>query len=305
MSTEITVYEPHGGMLTPAQVVGHVARVQEVMGAVMKANVHYGKIPGTDKPTLYKPGAEVLCATFRIAPKYRIEDLSTHDSVRYRVTCVGVHQLSGIELGEGIGECSSMEEKYKWRKAASINEYEATMPDRRRVKHGYSKQDRKSYEIRQVRTEPADVANTILKMAAKRAQVAMTLNVTAASDMFSQDLEDLPPELREEFMDIERGESPPPKVDMPTSKSATPDPKPERKTPPPSNGNSGEDRPATDGERANIRLKLSAAEITEEEFTHHTGLTVDALTLHGFRDAKRFLANPADYVKPEAASADV
>jgi hypothetical protein len=33
-------------------------------------------------------------------------------------------------------------------------------------------------------------------MACKRAQVAMTLNVTAASDIFTQDIEDLPEELR-------------------------------------------------------------------------------------------------------------
>lgn len=173
----------------------HVNRIQQVMEAVMKDGTHFGKIPGTDKPTLLKPGAEVLCATFHIAPSFRVDDLSTEDAIRYRVVCVGVHQGSGVVLGEGLGECSSNEEKYKWRKA-SDKEWAAAPDNRRRIKYGFNRAERREYEIKQVRAEVADVANTILKMAAKRAQVAMTLNVTAASDIFAQDIEDLPEHLR-------------------------------------------------------------------------------------------------------------
>lgn len=185
--------------LTAVALRAQVNLVQEVMQAVMKRDTHYGTIPGTPKPTLYKPGAEVLAATFRIAVSYKIEDLSTPDAVRYRVAAVGTHQTTGIVMGEGMGECSSNEEKYKWRKAINANEFSATPEDRRRVKYG------KQYDTNQVRTEPADLANTVLKMACKRAQVAMTLNVTAASDIFTQDIEDLPEELRP-GVDRETGE---------------------------------------------------------------------------------------------------
>lgn len=187
------VHQEQARALTATQVVSQVRLIQEVMEAVMKDGTHYGKIPGTPKPSLWKPGAEVLCATFRIAPSYQIEDLSTIDSIRYRVRCVGTHQLTGTVLGEGCGEASSNEEKYKWRKTAD-KEFAGTSVDRRRTK--YARGQNGEYEIKQVRTEPADVANTILKMACKRAQVAMTLNVTAASDIFTQDIEDLPEELR-------------------------------------------------------------------------------------------------------------
>lgn len=179
------------GRLTAAEVVQHAMVVQEVMRAVMKEGVHFGKIPGTDKPTLLQPGADVLCMTFRIAPEFQVEDLSTADAIRYRVTCRGVHQLTGVTLGAGIGEGSTGEEKYKWRRAVNKKEFEATLPALRRVKFA------KNYEAEQVRTEPADVANTVLKMAAKRAKIAMVLNVTAASDMFGQDLEDLDGVLQE------------------------------------------------------------------------------------------------------------
>lgn len=182
------------GRLSAAEVVQHAMVVQDVMRAVMKPELHYGKIPGTDKPTLFQPGADVLCMTFRIAPEFSIEDLSTADMVRYRVTCRGVHQLSGVTLGSCVGEASSGEEKYKWRRSVNDKEFEATPAALRRIKYG------KSWETKQVRTEPADVANTVLKMAEKRAKIGMVLNVTAASDMFGQDLEDLDAALRDSLV---------------------------------------------------------------------------------------------------------
>lgn len=188
-----------------ALVLSHAKTVQEVMRSVMKSNVHYGAIPGAgDKPTLLKSGAEVLCMTFRIADKYEVTDLSVVGSIRYRVTCIGEHQQTGEVLGSGLGECSTDEEKYRWRKAVCKEEFEATEPHMRRVKFG--RKQGGHYTVEQVRTEPADLANTVLKMACKRAKIAMVLNVTAASDMFSQDLEDLDAELVRHLADDDRQE---------------------------------------------------------------------------------------------------
>jgi hypothetical protein len=184
------------GRMAVADIIQHVAVVQEVMRAVMKPEVHYGKIPGTDKPTLYKAGAEVLCMVFRVADTYEVTDLSTPDTVRYRVNCIGTHQVSGAVLGSGLGEASSGEEKYKWRKAVNREEWEETPANMRRIKHARGKGGT-FYKAEQIRTEPADLANTILKMANKRAKMAMVLNVTAASDCFAQDLEDMDAALRE------------------------------------------------------------------------------------------------------------
>lgn len=182
------------GRSSVADVTRHVIAVQEVMRSVMKPNVHYGAIPGAgEKPTLLKPGAEVLCMTFRIADEYEISDLSTAGAVRYRVKCIGRHQASGIGLGSGLGEASTDEEKYRWRKAVCEAEFENTPTDMKRTKYG--RKQGGHYTVQQIRTEPADLANTVLKMACKRAKIAMVLNVTAASDMFSQDLEDLDAEL--------------------------------------------------------------------------------------------------------------
>ena len=185
------------GRMAVADIISHVSTVQEVMRAVMKPDVHYGKIPGAgDKPTLLKAGAEVLCMVFRIADSYEVTDLSTPDCIRYRVNCIGTHQASGIVMGSGLGEASSNEEKYKWRKAVCKEEWDETPANMRRVKHARGKGGT-FYKAKQVRTEPADIANTVLKMANKRAKMAMVLNVTAASDCFAQDLEDMDEALRE------------------------------------------------------------------------------------------------------------
>jgi hypothetical protein len=200
----------NSGRMSAMEVVAHTAAVQEVMRAVMKPDVHYGKIPGTPKPALYKAGAEVLCMAFRIADEYRIDDLSTPDMIRYRVTCVGKHQTSGVELGSGMGEASTGEEKYKWRGAVCDEEFEITPATMRRVKFGKKSRNDGGgfYKANQVRTEPSDLANTVLKMACKRAKMAMVLNVTAASDIFSQDLDELDETLRDHLASQEGGGEP-------------------------------------------------------------------------------------------------
>lgn len=201
MENQLAVYEAMP--LTAVQVKAQVQRIQEVMAAVMQKDVHYGVIPGTQKPTLYKPGSEKILSTFRIAahPK-EIEDLSNYDEIRYRVKVYGVAmENENVLFGVGVGECSSNEEKYKWRRPVCDGEFNDTPDDRKRMKWVKGYQDKPDYQIKQIRTNPSDVANTILKMAKKRAQIDMTLTATGASDVFDQDLEDLPEGIRQEVAD--------------------------------------------------------------------------------------------------------
>jgi hypothetical protein len=180
---------------TLARIKAEKQLVRHAMEEVMKKDMHYGTIPGTQKPTLYDAGATTILSLFHIALDPETEDLSTADQIRYRVRQVARHAPTGTMLGSAYGEASSNEEKYKWRRAVCKQEFDGTPEDRRRVK--WAKGRDGIYSIDQVRTEPADIANTVLKMAAKRARVATTLQVTGASDVFAQDLEDLPPEIVE------------------------------------------------------------------------------------------------------------
>jgi hypothetical protein len=231
------VYQPTGEPLTASAVRAHVNLIQEVMAAVMKKDVHYGIIPGCKKPSLWKPGAEVLFMTFRIAVDVMVVDLSTPDEARFRVQARAT-SYGNVPLGTAVGEASTGEEKYKWRAAICDEEWEATPEDRRRTKWKNGRND--AYPVQQIRTEIADNRNTALKMAAKRATVALALQVTAASDIFTQDIEDIPEEARGEVYD-DVAQQPAPN-DLPTEIRRKPQPAPQGRGPttdyPPVHGNS-------------------------------------------------------------------
>jgi len=184
-----------GSALTATDIVARVSRIQDIVKRVMKKDEHYGVIPGCKKPSLYAAGAELLLMTFRISPQIeRVEDLSTLDEIRYRVTASGISP-SGIFLGNHVGECSSNEEKYKWRKPVCPEEFDETPEDRRREVWKKNNYKQKTEKIKQVRVNPADIANTVLAMAEKRGVVGMTRKVTGASSMFTDGIEDLPPDM--------------------------------------------------------------------------------------------------------------
>lgn len=199
-TTAVAIQSGPEPVMTAEQLIARSRVIEQVFKTVMKeykppkdgqpgVEGHYGKIPGCgDKPALLKAGAEKLMATFGISAEIRVTDLSVDDEVRYRVESRATSIASGAYLGSGVGECSSNEEKYRWRKATTDKEFEFTPEDRRRVKWGRGKGG--EYEIRQVRTNPADVANTVLKMSAKRARIDMVLTVLGCSDMFQQDLDE-------------------------------------------------------------------------------------------------------------------
>ena len=186
MDKDLVVIE-ESQMQTAKQVKAQVQRIQQVMASIMKDGTHYGTVPGCgDKKVLLKPGAEVLMTTFRLAVDPQVEEIPTKGGFTYRVKAVITSQQTGLFLGAGIGEASTKEEKYHWQKAINQVQFDATPEDERRIKYGYD------YETNQVLTNPADKANTVLKMAKKRALVDAVLTITAASDIFTQDLEDDP-----------------------------------------------------------------------------------------------------------------
>jgi hypothetical protein len=187
MENDLVVYDVKP--LRAVDVRAQVNLIQEVMKSVMQKDQHYGVIPGAgNKPTLFKAGAEKIMSTFRLAADPEVEDMSTELVIRYRVKCKLI-SAAGTFVGAGLGECSSAEEKYAWRGIVSEDEWNATDEADRRTKF------RRDGKVKQVRTNPYDLSNTILKMAKKRALVDAVLTVTGASDIFTQDIEDMPTEV--------------------------------------------------------------------------------------------------------------
>lgn len=183
---------------TTNEVLEDQQRIVECMEKVMQSGRDFGSIEGfsSGKPSLFKGGAEKLGVLFHLAAEPIVEDLSVMDEIRYRVTVRVTDQYTGAFLGAGIGECSTAEAKYAWRAAVCEEEYKEATPEQRREKWFKGKGNDDPYKQQQIRTVPADNANTVLKMGKKRAHVDAMLTVTAASSIFTQDLEDIDPELR-------------------------------------------------------------------------------------------------------------
>ena len=206
---------------TVAEIVARRTKILEAMERVMKVGIDYGTIPGVDKPSLFKAGAEKIANLFCFALIPQVDDMSTNEERRYRVRVEVMHQVTHELLGCGIGEASTNEEKYKWRRALCKEEFEGSDPERRRVKWARNRRTGGMEQIHQIRTEPSDLANTVLKMAKKRGVVDAILTTTAASDIFTQDVEDMPAE----YIDTKvapsqpapQRKAPEPDVQMPTN----------------------------------------------------------------------------------------
>ena len=193
------------------EVVAQVEKVQRLMKSALIKDEHYGVIPGTNnKPTLLQPGAQKLCFLFRLVPRFHVERVDLPGNHReYTVRCELENSQSGVHVGEGVGLCSTMESKYRWRKAERVCPHCSGDFIKR------SKSDDKGWycyaklggcgenfgpkdsrivgqEVgRKENPDIADAYNTVLKMAKKRAFVDATLTTTAASDIFTQDVEDM------------------------------------------------------------------------------------------------------------------
>jgi uncharacterized protein (DUF3820 family) len=139
-----------------ARTMDKIHAFQQVIQQAVKPGHDIGIIPGTDKPTLLKPGAEKIVMMMGLASRYEIMDkVEDYDKgfFSYNIRCTLSRQ--GMDICEGVGNCNSRESKY-------------------------------------VKADPYSIANTILKMAKKRAYVDAALSVASLSDIFTQDLEDMP-----------------------------------------------------------------------------------------------------------------
>jgi len=196
---------------TADAVLRQVALIQEIATKVMKDGEHFGVIPGCgDKPALLKAGAEKLLFTFRLRAELEVQQADFENGHReYRITAI-IKAADGTVVGHGVGICSTLEAKYRWRKTERICPEcgKATIIKGKKEYGGgwlcfakkggcNAKWPDGAEEIEaQVagRTENPDIAdtyNTVLKMAKKRALVDGAITACAASDFFTQDIEEL------------------------------------------------------------------------------------------------------------------
>ena len=182
-----------------------VASMQEIMKHVLKQDVHYGKVPGCgDKPTLLKPGAEKLAMAFNLDLQTEVQVVETVETGHREYRCMTTVFLKGSDkrLGNGAGCATTQETKWRYRSentgAEVPKEYWKTRDADLIGGSEFSTRKIDGTWLIFHRVEhdnPADCYNTCLKMAEKRSKVCAVLNVTAASDIFTQDIEEMSPVL--------------------------------------------------------------------------------------------------------------
>ena len=201
----------HSAPLTIEELVGRVRLVEQVKMAVMRDGEHFGTIPGTPKPTLYQPGAQKLGMTFRLHPKYQVDERDLGNGHREYQTLCELFNNAGDFESSCMASCSTMETRYRYRKAERVcPECNGSFIIKGKTEFGggwlcYAKKGGCGAKFkdgdpaieaqsvgRAEHDNPADYWNTALKMSQKRAYVGAIIAATGGSDLFTQDIEDEP-----------------------------------------------------------------------------------------------------------------
>jgi hypothetical protein len=101
--------------------------VTEFVSRVLRKDVDYGVIPGTEKRTLLKPGAEKLTTFFGLSTRFqlleRIEDWTGErhggEPFFYYLYRCQLHR-GDLLVAESDGSCNSRETKYRWRESKRL-----------------------------------------------------------------------------------------------------------------------------------------------------------------------------------------
>lgn len=169
-----------------------IAQMQLVVQKTLKEGHDFGEVPGTNKPTLLKPGGEKICMLFGLNPEYDflqiVEDYDK-EFFSYNIRCTLYR--NGQPVAQGVGSCNSKEKKYRFINVDAIPSTYVGPSEEITDKYGRTK-----YKINN--PDICSLVNTILKMAKKRAFIDAVLQVASLSEVFTQDLEDMGDLLQQE-----------------------------------------------------------------------------------------------------------
>jgi len=167
-----------------------VSLVQSFFKEIMRPNEDYGIIPGTDKPTLLKSGAEKLCEFYGYSIHVETEREEKDRATGWYDCAVKVTLISrrtGEVIAEGVGEANTYEARYRyrwvWEEQVPPDLDKDSLPSRK------TRNGRIQYRLEN--DDLFSLWNTVKKMAKKRALIDATLSATRSSGLFTQDMEDL------------------------------------------------------------------------------------------------------------------
>ena len=189
--TDLAIFDGRGAALefrySPTELRRWVEHLDEMRRGILQDGTDYSVIPGTQKPTLLKPGAEKLLMAAGLG--FTIERIPEPAAD----SRAGVTYRTSIKRGEQIvAQCDGYAGYDEDRFFQTATQAQAKAERRERA---YAAKDRRA-----VNSGKFDAANfedykapwnSVMKMAEKRSLVGAVLNALAASGLFTQDLEDM------------------------------------------------------------------------------------------------------------------
>jgi hypothetical protein len=169
-----------------------LTNLDEFIGSKMVKGVDYGEIPGVDKPTLLKPGAEKLESLFFLRNEKECVEKSIADDwsfIKYTYR-TKIYNKGGQLVSTCEGTCNSHEKKYRFNtvypdKATEAEKLAGRLETRKSRNGG-------TYQVYVIEKKDFhDLDNTLMKMAQKRSFVGAILEATNSSGRFTQDVEDM------------------------------------------------------------------------------------------------------------------
>ncbi|MCX6164310.1 MAG: hypothetical protein NTU73_05525 [Ignavibacteriae bacterium] len=161
---------------------------------ILKLNIDYGLLEGSDKPALLKPGAEKIKKAFGLQVERMdcVREIFNIDKnyMDYTYKCV-ITSKNGLRLGICDGNANSKENKFRY--IFKPSEKVPVKKDLDRMKiEGKGKwkkiSDKWVWFERGENPDVLSLKNSIQKIAQKRAFVGAILMATGASEFFTQDI---------------------------------------------------------------------------------------------------------------------
>ena len=163
----------------------------------MKKGTDYGLIPGTNKPTLLKPGAEKLLILFQLRPQFDlVESIVNYEQnifhYHYRCSLYRFNEL----VAQGDGIATSKEKRYQRTsyicpKCGKDTVFKSKYNDDYycyQKKGGCGANNLKREDLVSQDSFDYTTVNTVAKIAQKRSLLAAVLISCGASEFFTQDL---------------------------------------------------------------------------------------------------------------------
>lgn len=216
LPTVVTESTALADMSRISAVTDQIAVIRTLLSDHMQEGEDYGKIPGIEKPTLLKPGGEKIMLLFNSYAEYEEDMVDLGNGHReYKIKARITSRDTGKILAVGIGSCSTMEKKYRYRN----EKIATTIPVPKSYWDKSKSADQKKDILRQhysgdasklgtlktdagwvicelVDGENPDIAdsyNVCYKIAKKRAMIDGVISTGTCSHLFTQDLDDMQP----------------------------------------------------------------------------------------------------------------